>query len=65
MNAQKPVLSREAVRHILGIPPDEPDDRAFEFMIRWQAMRVSKAYGNLVLKIQNGKEVHAEQNSPF
>ncbi len=58
-------LTPEQVRAILGVPDGEPVDRAIEFIRRWQTMRLSKAWGNLVLKIQNGREVHAEQNSPF
>jgi hypothetical protein len=57
-------LSRE-LRVFLGIQDGEPADRAIEFMERWQMMRIKKSWGELKLKIQNGKEVHGEQNNSF
>ena len=54
-------LTPEQVRAILGAGADEKVDRACEFMARWQEMRLKKAWGSLTVKLQAGKEVHAEQ----
>ena len=40
-------LTPEQVRSILGVPAGESVDRAFEFIKRWQEMRLKKAWGNL------------------
>lgn len=61
----KQPLTPEQVRSILNIPSDESAARAFEFMRRWQEIRLKKSWGTLTLRLQDGKEVHAEQYNSF